>query len=151
MSQKENKTNNYLCLKLTSFFLLLSLLTGFAFASTTYADTIIDTPINFAATEKDGLGEDFKTSPRGDCNNEDLTKDCATTAWIRKAINVLSAIVGIVVVIMIIVGGIEYSSAGNNPQQMQAAKSKVINAVLAFIIFIFMYAFLQWIVPGGIF
>jgi Na+/phosphate symporter len=66
-------------------------------------------------------------------------------------INVLSALVGVIVVIMIIVGGIQYSAAGDDPQKVAAAKSKITNALLALFLFIFMYALLQWLVPGGIF
>ena len=65
--------------------------------------------------------------------------------------NVLSGIVGIVVVMMIIIGGIQYSSAGGDPKKVAGAKSRIYNAIFAFMAFIFMYSFLQWLIPGGVF
>lgn len=71
--------------------------------------------------------------------------------YVQMFVNVLSGAVGIIVVIMVIVGGIQYSSAGGNPQAVAAAKKRIINAILALVALIFMYAFLQWLVPGGVF
>jgi hypothetical protein len=78
------------------------------------------------------------------------TKDCIRND-VQNFINFAAAGVGIIVVIMIIIGGVQYSTSRDNPQAVQAAKTKIINAVIAMICFIFVYAFLQWIVPGGIF
>ncbi len=71
--------------------------------------------------------------------------------WTLYAINFLAAGVGVVVTIMIIIGGIQYASAGPNPQQVQAAKKKIANALIALVAFFFLYAFMQYLVPGGIF
>ncbi len=90
----------------------------------------------------------FKT----DCNDATLsTTNCGIVRYLQIFINALSGLVGIVIVIMMIIGGIEYSAAGNDPQRVSAARSKISNALLALLVFIFMYAFLQWVVPGGIF
>lgn len=87
-----------------------------------------------------------------DCQAASLNKgNCHIIGWLVIFINTLSALVGIVVIIVLIVAGIQWSSAGNNPQQLAAAKSRIVNALLALLVFIFMYAFLQWIVPGGVF
>ncbi len=87
-----------------------------------------------------------------DCKDPALdASNCKIVDYLRKFINALSAIVGIVIVIMIIVGGIQYSAAGANPQATQAAKGRITTAITALIIYIFTFAFLQWIVPGGIF
>jgi cytochrome bd-type quinol oxidase subunit 2 len=102
-----------------------------------------------------------------DCSNSDLKgteyaercgcKDgvvdrhnCGIVAYLVTFINVLSAIVGVVIVIMITIGGIQYSAARDNPQAAAAAKGKITNAILALILYLFTFAFLQWIVPGGV-
>jgi hypothetical protein len=69
---------------------------------------------------------------------------------LNQAIAFLSAGIGIVVVIMIIVGGIQYSSAGGDPQKVAQAKSKITNALLALVAYIFLYAILDWLIPGGL-
>lgn len=71
--------------------------------------------------------------------------------WINDAVNLLSALTGVVITGSIIAAGIQYSTAGGNPQAAAAAKKRVSNAATALLAFVFMYAFLQWIVPGGIF
>lgn len=64
--------------------------------------------------------------------------------------NFLAAAVGIIVVISIIIGAIEYSSAGGDPNKVAKARGRIQKAVVSLIIFFFLYAILQWIVPGGI-
>lgn len=69
--------------------------------------------------------------------------------YINPLINFLSAVVGIVIVISFVVGGIQYASSEDDPQKVKQAKSRIINAILALLAFLFLYAFLQWLVPGG--
>jgi len=70
---------------------------------------------------------------------------------IQTVVDLLSAGVGIVVVGVIIVGGIQYSLAGDNANAVTAAKQRMINGVIALFIFLFAFAFLQWLIPGGVF
>jgi hypothetical protein len=77
--------------------------------------------------------------------NNPIVKD------LNQAVNFLSAAVGVVVVGTIILGGIQYTMAGDNPQALGAAKQRIINGLIALLAFLFMYAFLQWLVPGGVF
>lgn len=87
----------------------------------------------------------------GDCNTTDPTKEnCGIISYLVTFINALSAIVGIVIVIMITVGGIQYSTARDNPQAAVVAKTRITNAVMALVFFMFIYAFLQYVVPGGV-
>lgn len=88
----------------------------------------------------------------GDCSGLTLTKDnCGIVGYIVMFINVLSAAVGVVVVIMIAVGGIQYTTSRDDPQMVSVAKQRIQNAVLALVFYLFAFAFLQWLVPGGIF
>ncbi len=107
--------------------------------------------INTSTANADILTSKQFNAPCNDPNGTITASNCGIVAYLQLFINVLSGLVGIVIVIMIIWGGIEYSSAGNDPQKVGAAKSKISNALLALVVFIFMYSFLQWVVPGGIF
>ncbi len=94
------------------------------------------------------------SNPKSDPSTECVTVDyanCGIIRYLTDFVNILTALVGIVVVIMIVVGGIQYSAARDNPQAVQAARTKIINAMLALAAYIFTSAFLQWIVPGGLF
>lgn len=66
-------------------------------------------------------------------------------------LNFLAGLVLVASVIMIIVGGIQYTSSGGNPQAVSAAKQKIMNVFIGLLAFVFLYAFLQWLIPGGIF
>lgn len=64
--------------------------------------------------------------------------------------NFLAGAVGLIVVISIIYGAIEYSSAGGDPNKAAKARGRIQKAIVSLIVFFFLYAILQWIVPGGI-
>jgi hypothetical protein len=70
---------------------------------------------------------------------------------IQDIVNFLSAAVGIVVIGTLILGGIQYSMAGGSPDAVSKAKQRMTNGAIAFVAFLFIFAFLQWIIPGGIF
>lgn len=90
------------------------------------------------------------SSNSGDCSSSLDPEDCGITSYIVIFTDALSVLVGIVVVMMLVVGGIRYASASNNPQAVASAKQHISNALLALVLYLFMFAFLQWIVPGGI-
>lgn len=71
--------------------------------------------------------------------------------YLAGIINFLAAGVGIVVAIMITAAGVEYITARGAPQKVEDAKRRITNAIIALVTFIFMYAILQWLIPGGIF
>ena len=64
-------------------------------------------------------------------------------------IRFLSAGVGLVIVGSIVVAGIQYSASGGDPQAAAKAKSRISSTLIALLIFIFSYAFLNYIIPGG--
>ena len=83
--------------------------------------------------------------PSDPCHNVIVQK------YIDPAINFLAIGFGIIVTIMVVIGGLQYITAGSDPQKVAAAKNRIFNAILALVAFAFMYVILQWLVPGGIF
>ncbi|MBX4188674.1 hypothetical protein KW792_01085 [Candidatus Saccharibacteria bacterium] len=111
-------------------------------------------------------GPSGNTNPvaSGACNNTEDAKGNVSQSKVNKCINqspvvkdiqnivnFLSAAVGVVIIAMIIVGGIQYSLAGDNASALGAAKQRITNAMIALFAFLFAFAFLQWLIPGGIF
>jgi uncharacterized membrane protein YraQ (UPF0718 family) len=68
---------------------------------------------------------------------------------IQNVINILFGMSAFVVIGMIIVAGIQYSTAGGSPQATTDAKKKISNAILALVLLAFLYPFLKWLVLGG--
>lgn len=92
-----------------------------------------------------GGSDSARLSSCDDANKCDFVKK-----FINPVIKFLSAGVGLIVIIMIIVGGIQYSAAGGDAQKVVAARRRVSNALLALIVYIFMFAILNWLIPGGL-
>lgn len=59
--------------------------------------------------------------------------------------------IGILVVIGIIIGGIKYVTANGNTSQAEQGITTIVNAVIGLLLFIFMFALVNWLVPGGLF
>lgn len=72
-------------------------------------------------------------------------------SYVDEAINLLSAVVGIIVVAVIVFSGIQFSTSGGDPQKVASAKTHITNAVIALVAFLLLWAFLNFIIPGGIF
>jgi hypothetical protein len=69
---------------------------------------------------------------------------------LASALSVLGAFVIIGATIMLIVGGIQYSVSAGNPQAVAEAKKKITNVLIGVVAFVFLYAFLEWLIPGGV-
>lgn len=86
------------------------------------------------------------------CEGDELTaSNCVIVNYIVNFTKALSGIVGIVIVVMIAVGGIQYTSARDDPQAVAAARTRIRNAIMALVFYVLSIAFLQYLVPGGIF
>ncbi len=70
---------------------------------------------------------------------------------LNTIVNFLSALVGVVVVGVIILGGIQFATAGDKAEAVSAAKTRIVNGVIALVAYLFIFAFLQWLIPGGLF
>ncbi len=84
----------------------------------------------------------------GDCAN---VSDCGLIkTYLNPAIRFIAAFFGVAVVIAIIYGGIQYGSSGGDPQKVASGKKWIINAIVALVAFFFLYALLNFLIPGGI-
>ena len=59
--------------------------------------------------------------------------------------------VGIAAVGAIVYAGVLYITARDNAGQVSKAKTMIMNTVIGVVAYILMWAFLQWIIPGGVF
>jgi hypothetical protein len=71
--------------------------------------------------------------------------------YINPAIEVLSISFGLIAVISIIMGGIQYSASGGDAQKVTAAKRRISLTLVAIVSYALLYAFLQFLIPGGLF
>lgn len=69
----------------------------------------------------------------GACNKKNDSVE-SLSAFIRRIVNILSVIVGVVAVIMIIVGGFRYITSGGSDTSVTGAKNTILYAVIGLII-----------------
>jgi Type IV secretion system pilin len=65
-------------------------------------------------------------------------------------IQYISGLVALYVVLMIVIGGVQYISSAGNPGAISAAKNRITNAIIALVLFLMMFTIMNFIVPGGI-
>jgi len=71
--------------------------------------------------------------------------------YINPTIKLLTILVGVVATISIIFGGIQYSTSAGDPAKVSAAKGRLTKTIIALVCYAFLYGFLQFLVPGGLF
>ena len=93
--------------------------------------------------------EDSAAKPNATCNK---SSGCnLVDKYINPLINTLSLIFGLIAVASIIMGGIQFTTSEGDPQKAAKAKSRISKTIIALFAYAFLYAFLQFLVPGGIF
>jgi hypothetical protein len=76
-----------------------------------------------------------------------------TAIWslLLVAINILTAAVGVAAVGGVIAASVMYMSAGGSPERTKKANIYLSNTILGIVVYAAMYAFLNFIIPGGLF
>lgn len=94
-----------------------------------YADTNIGGSLCQSTT-------DFKISEQpgstGSCGTADGVNQI--NGLLTKAVNVFSAVVGVIAVLMIIVGGLRYITSGGDTGKVSAAKTTIIYALVGLVV-----------------
>ena len=134
-------------------------LSALLLASTGLLSTVFLNTVSASANSYDAMvipvqsiavGTDYTA----DCNvnpGEDLdTENCGIIAYTVLGINILSAVAGMAIVASIIIAGFQYMTAQDNSGQIEVSRKRIIWAMTALLVFVFMYAFLNFIVPGGV-
>ena len=85
------------------------------------------------------------------------TTGCSATncdliaTYINPAIKILGVLFGLIIVVSILLGSIQYITSEGDPQKASKAKNRITNSILAFFAYALLYGFLQFLIPGGVF
>ena len=85
------------------------------------------------------------------CDLQACTKKNPIVQWINFFVNTLAVIIFVGATAMLIFAGIQYITAADNAQKVQDSKKRITNVIVGLIAFFFLYAFMQWLIPGGVF
>lgn len=98
---------------------------------------------------EDGVCKDQAASPNAKCSK---AHGCDIIGkYVNPLINLLSVSFGLIAVASIIFGGIQYSMSAGDPQEVSKAKDRIKKTLFAIVAYFFLYALLQFLVPGGVF
>lgn len=90
------------------------------------------------------------TCPQAECDQADLTSDnCTMIGYLASGIDLMSAIAGMAILASIMIAAYQYMTARDNSGQVETAKKRIFNAIIALVFFIFAYSILNYLVPGG--
>ena len=78
-------------------------------------------------------------------------ENCGIIGLLNTIFNFVSGGVAIAVIGNIILAGIQYSAAQGDPSAAAKSKKRITDAVLAFLMYLSLFAFIQWLIPGGVF
>lgn len=67
-----------------------------------------------------------------------------------RIINFLSIGIGVVITVSVVAAAIQWTASGGEPQKRAKAISRIWNAAIALIIFVFGWALINWLIPGGL-
>ena len=85
-----------------------------------------------------------------DCIPKDGSNGGPIMIYLVMVIQYFSSAVGLIIVLMIVIGGIQYITSAGDPGAIRAAKNRITNAIIALMAFFLMFAVLNFIIPGGI-
>lgn len=84
--------------------------------------------------------------------DEDIDKPEDSAIWdlLMMVVNIMAAGVAMVAVGGLIYGAILYTTSSGSPEQTKKAIGIITNVVIGILAFAVMWAFLQWLIPGGV-
>ena len=111
-----------------------------------------NTPVPAATYSPPPPLSDVKQEGAQDCNG---VEDCLNKNKIIEQLNiVINVLFGLIIagsVLMTTIGGIQYITARDNAQNVANARQKILNVVIGLAFVAVLWAFLQWLIPGGAF
>ena len=98
-----------------------------------------------------GYGCDVNTDKAATSGNcADISQCDFIANYVDPFINFGAAGIGLAVAISLTIGAVQYGSSGGDPQRVTAAKNRIRNSIIALLAFLFLYAMLNFLIPGGL-
>lgn len=151
-----NKIKNIIIvgLVLTSFFAAFQSVFSLNY---TFAKEIIEdsngnsvSPSDLKSKSDSNSNSDSKNTPPADAKTAILPSDWKIEDILNMVLVVVTTGVGIAAVGSIVFAGVLYITARDNAAQVSKAKTMIMNTIIGIVAYILMWAFLEWIIPGGI-
>ncbi len=100
------------------------------------------------------LGAPLIPGDTGGCPAGSVPNDPASGGaiifYVKEILKLLAGAVGLIIVLMLIIAGIQYMTSAGDPSMVKKAKERIINAITALVLFVTAYAIINFIIPGGV-
>ena len=146
-----NKIKNIIALGiiLTSFFVTFqSVLVSNYSSNYAFAEELVEDG-NGNITTPNGNNSKSSEAP-AEAKTAILPSDWKIEDILNMVLVVVTTGVGIAAVGSIVFAGVLYITARDNAAQVSKAKTMIMNTIIGIVAYILMWAFLEWIIPGGI-
>jgi hypothetical protein len=117
------------------------LLAGLLIVPTLAVSVSVLSSTNALADVSGGVGGGISSTNTGNVP-EALDGD---EGMVKKVVNVMLYAIGIIAVVMIIFGGIKYSTSAGDSNKVTSAKNTLLYAVVGLVVAIFAYAIVNWV------
>lgn len=134
-------------MKLISKKTLTSLAAAMVFAFlAVFTPVTVSTPVNAAQCSEDGTGGLQAGIQCANPGEDQVPQDLFGTGGIFTTIvNILLFIIGAICVIMLIWGGIRYTTSGGTSASVTAAKNTIMYAIIGLVIAFLAFAIVNWV------
>lgn len=95
-------------------------------------------------------------SDQGKCKDgeielpNDPTSGGAIVLYLKLLLKLLNVVIGMVIILMIVVAGVQYIASAGEPAAVKSAKSRLTNAFIALALYMMSFAIINFLVPGGL-
>lgn len=70
---------------------------------------------------------------------------------LQQTVRILYGVIGVLAVVVIMIAGVVYGTAGDREDRVKLAKTMITNTVIGILLYVFMTVILNFLVPGGVF
>lgn len=123
-------------------------LLSFLFFAVPVSAAALPPTTTFAATCPSVSGaKNTATTPYANASNGE---SCIFSNYINPLVKFMAALAGLAVIVSVIWGAILYQTSAGDSGKVAKAKGHIYQAFIALFAFLFLIAFLEWLLPGGI-
>ncbi len=106
--------------------------------------------VAYAACAKDQVTLSVPLLNGKTCLDNSSANGGVIVEYVKEILQVVSAGVGGVIMLLLVIGGIQYITSLDDPGQVKAARDRIVNALTALVLFALGFAILSFVIPGGI-
>ncbi|GAC1369612.1 MAG: hypothetical protein NVSMB39_1630 [Candidatus Saccharimonadales bacterium] len=74
----------------------------------------------------------------------------AIVFYLKEILKLVNGLIGGIIVLVLVIAGFQYIASAGDPTRIKDAKKRITNAITALILYMLMFAILNFLVPGGI-